>query len=120
MSENGNARDIVIILDIPIDRIDLSGVLTYCRKWLESDGGHQIATVNPEFIMTSQSNAEFAKALQDSDLNIADGIGLLYVSRMLHGGEKKLSRVTGVELSEKLSELCADMEKKIYLIGGDY
>ena len=110
-----DATNSVKILNIPIDQIDLAGVLERCREWLSGSGGHQIATVNPEFVMTSQRDEKFAHVLQNTALNIADGVGLLYVSRLLF--EKKLYRVTGVELTEQLAALCGEMGKTIYLVG---
>lgn len=71
------------ILDIPIDKINFFGALRKVEELINSRGNHQVATVNPEFIMHSLKNQDFRSALQESSLNTADGIGIIWASKFL-------------------------------------
>lgn len=103
------------ILGIKIDELNETQVLTKIGEWLDNSGGHQIATVNPEFAVTAQEDHEFKRLLNQTVLNTCDGFGLVLAAKLLSG--KKLPRVTGADLSRKLLE-GALPQAKIYLLGG--
>ena len=65
----------VTILDIPIDALTQSQVLERVSGFIAAGLPNQIATVNPEFIMAAQKNKEFRSTLQQTAINVADGIG---------------------------------------------
>lgn len=44
----------------------------------EDKGLTWVATVNPEFVMKSQKDKEFKQILQETDLNVVDGIALVW------------------------------------------
>jgi N-acetylglucosaminyldiphosphoundecaprenol N-acetyl-beta-D-mannosaminyltransferase len=71
------------ILNIPIDKMGFFDTLRKIEGLVGSGGPHQVATVNPEFIMHAQKNKEFRGALLSSSLNTADGIGILWASKFL-------------------------------------
>ncbi len=106
------------ILDVNVDLIDLAGTLNKISDWLKKDGQHIIATINPEFIMAAQANPEFKKILNEADICVCDGVGLVWAGRRLAG--VKLKRVTGVELVESLlipSSQFPVTSSRIYLLG---
>ncbi|MBI2645286.1 WecB/TagA/CpsF family glycosyltransferase, partial [Candidatus Uhrbacteria bacterium] len=111
------------LLGVPIEILSKQDIFKLCRGWLSGDAGNrrfrQIVTVNPEFLMEARKNTEFLHVLQDADLRIADGFGLVCASVFLYGFKRKFLRMTGVELTNILAQLCAEMGKKIYLIGAD-
>lgn len=105
------------ILDIKIDRIDLNGVIGKICGWLSDPATSQniIATVNPEFVLAAQKNAAFKAVLNSAAISTCDGVGLIWAAKFLNGD--KLTRVTGVELSEKLIRgECPGA--KVFLLGG--
>ncbi|MDD5731886.1 MAG: WecB/TagA/CpsF family glycosyltransferase [Patescibacteria group bacterium] len=71
----------ITILDIPIDQVNFFDALKKIEELVKSGGHHQVATVNPEFIIHSTRDKEFKKALQNSSLNTADGIGILWAAK---------------------------------------
>ena len=107
------------ILDVSIELFNKEEVLSLCQTWLYSSELHQIVTVNPEFLMESRRNHEFFNVLQKAQLRIADGFGLVLISRILYGKQGRLFRMTGVDLVYLLSDLCAQNGKSVYLMGGD-
>lgn len=76
---------------------------------------HQIATANPEFVMTAQDDPDFLDILQTVDLCLADGIGLVWASRLLK--HPLPERVPGSELVYHLASRCAAHQQPLFLLG---
>jgi len=100
------------ILGVKIDQIDLNGALPAIGRLIEGEGQHLVVTVNPEFIVEAQKNEAFKKVLNSAQLSTCDGAGLVWAAKLLK--QEKLTRVTGVDLTEKL--LATNF--KLYLLGG--
>ncbi|MDP2631089.1 MAG: WecB/TagA/CpsF family glycosyltransferase [Candidatus Uhrbacteria bacterium] len=111
----------IMILGVRVDKINLSELRERCRAWLTNDAQAKqcvrVVTVNPEFVIEAQKNAKFREVLNTADCSIADGIGLFFASWLLYGLRSRLFRVTGVEFTWLLAELCSQLGKKIYLLG---
>lgn len=86
-------------------------LLTLQRKSL-----YHVATVNPEFVIEAKSNLKFREALSKSDLNVADGWGVVLGLRVL--GEGRVERITGVDLVEEMLSYARKKGKKVFLLGG--
>ena len=112
----------MMILGVRVDKISLRELRERCRVWLlreERDSGCvRIVTVNPEFVIEAQKNTQFRSILNSADCAIADGIGLFFASLVLYGWRNRLFRVTGVELTWLLADLCSILGKRLYLLGG--
>ncbi len=109
------------ILGIPFDHVTksqaLQRVIDHLKshaKSSEKTGTFFIATPNPEMLLEADRNKPFKKVLQTSHLNIADGIGILWASKVLKTPLPE--RVTGVDF---MLEICAKVgkERKIFLLG---
>jgi N-acetylglucosaminyldiphosphoundecaprenol N-acetyl-beta-D-mannosaminyltransferase len=72
------------ILEIPIDCVTRSEAMIKISNFVESKLPNQIATINPEFIMAAKNNEAFRKALQTTELNVPDGVGLRAAATFLH------------------------------------
>lgn len=111
-----------MILGVRVDRISLHELQERCRVWLSREehgsGCVRVVTVNPEFVMEAQRNTEFRSILNSADCAIADGIGLFFASLVLYGWQQRLFRVTGVELTWLLADLCSTLGRRLYLLGG--
>ncbi len=103
------------ILGVRVDHTTYETALAQIETFLRAGGFHQIATINPEFVMLAQSNPEFARALNASALNLPDGVGLLWASRRL--GAPLRERVTGQEMVQRIAELAARRDEKIFFLG---
>jgi N-acetylglucosaminyldiphosphoundecaprenol N-acetyl-beta-D-mannosaminyltransferase len=104
------------ILDVRIDVMDRTGALAKCRSFLYDAKQHQIATVNPELIMEASKNSRFKKVLNDCDLCLADGVGVVWATKILEG--LKIERIPGVDLILELSSLAAEGGFGVFLLGG--
>lgn len=124
------------ILNIKVDNITYKETISKIEDFIKSKKPHQICTVNPEFIMAAQKNKAFMSILNNADLCVPDGAGLLWASRYLSkklksyppatpersdGGRGNLKpieeRVTGVDLILKIAELAEKNGYTIYLLG---
>lgn len=81
--------------------------------FLQTENQHQIVTVNPEFIVTAQSNKKFLEILNKASLALVDGAGIIKALQYL-GYEVSLdNRITGVRLNEILIDLAVNKNLKI-------
>lgn len=93
----------------------MAETLQIVGTFMDEPGLHQIATVNPEFVMTAQRDAEFLRVLQKAELCLPDGVGLLYAARRY--GERLPQRVPGSELVYHLATMAAEHGWRLFLLG---
>jgi N-acetylglucosaminyldiphosphoundecaprenol N-acetyl-beta-D-mannosaminyltransferase len=105
----------IYILGIRIDNVTYPDALARVQEFLCERGLHQIATVNPEFVVMAQRDAEFRRVLNACALNVPDGVGLLWAARHLKTPLRE--RVTGQELVERISAVAADSGARVFLLG---
>lgn len=105
----------ILILGIPVHAVTMDETLARIEGYMDAPRVHQIATVNPEFVMTAQSDAAFRHTLLTADLCLPDGIGLLYAARRL--GQTLPERVPGSELVYRLAERAAEKGWSLFLLG---
>ncbi len=141
MKENKNWTP-VKILKVRFDYITLKQALETVSQWSAGEEKYYITTPNPEILLQAQKNNKFLKVLNRSDLNIADGTGILWASKYLKIVEKNNNktikvikwifslktiflfpryirtvlpeRVTGSDL---MLEICKSSNAKIFLLG---
>lgn len=75
----------------------------------------QVTTVNPEFVVTAQTDKEFKKVINESDLSVPDGKGLEFAAKAK--GTEFTERITGVDLTWALAKLAEDKGYKVFLLG---
>jgi N-acetylglucosaminyldiphosphoundecaprenol N-acetyl-beta-D-mannosaminyltransferase len=103
------------ILDIPVHSVTVAEALILVEQFMTEPRLHQIATVNPEFVMAAQEDPDFRRVLNRADLCIADGVGLLLAGRWM--GQPLPGRVAGSDLVYQLAELAAEKEWRLFLLG---
>jgi len=86
------------VLGIRIDPLEENKLVKILRDYLKDEDRHFLATVNPEFIIEAQTNEKFRHILKYTDLNLADGIGILWATKYLNlkTRELQLSRINRV------------------------
>jgi N-acetylglucosaminyldiphosphoundecaprenol N-acetyl-beta-D-mannosaminyltransferase len=103
------------ILGVPVHAVTMDQTLTLIDRYMAESRLHQIATVNPEFVMAAQSDHAFRGVLNEADLCLPDGVGLLFAARRL--GQTIPGRVPGSELVYQLAEHAAARGWPLYLLG---
>lgn len=109
------AIDSLFVLGVRVDAVTFDQVLGCIDAFVADGGPHQIVTVNPEFVMAAQSDAEFRHIINTSALALPDGVGVCWASRYL--GRPLSERIPGVDLVERLAVLSAEQGYRIYFLG---
>jgi len=104
------------IAGVKINNLTKQQVLEKLEIFLHIPEQHQIATVNPEFIVKAQKDEEFKNILNECGLCVPDGFGLILASKFLKQPLKE--RITGVDLIWDIANLCEQNKCSIYLLGG--
>lgn len=106
----------VNILGVKVDMVTIPEAADTIMGFLDEDRLHTVFTPNSEIIMAAYRDAEFAEILNNADLLTADGIGVVYASRMLKKPIKE--RAAGYDIACQLLEKLKDTEHSIFLFGG--
>ncbi len=106
----------ITLLGVRVDNVTYDDAMARVEFFLRGRSAHQIATVNPEFVVMAQRNAEFRGALNACALNVPDGVGLLWAARRL--GTPLKERVTGQELVDRIAAWAAQRAAgRVFFLG---
>lgn len=109
------ARPRVELGGVHIDQIDLVAAVERIEQFARSGQPHQVVTVNLDFLSISEHNPDFRATLNAADLAVADGMPLVWLSRLR--GQPVPERVAGVELVTESCRLAAELDRGIFLLG---
>ena len=101
------------ILKVPFHPLTSQAALDTLLGFLKTDRNHLIVTPNPEAVMLAQRDEGFMRVLQNADLALPDGIGIILAAKW-----KKIpisTRVTGCDITINL--LSAAKGHTCYLLG---
>jgi N-acetylglucosaminyldiphosphoundecaprenol N-acetyl-beta-D-mannosaminyltransferase len=99
-----------------IDRITEAEVVAVVREALSAGRGGRIITPNIDILRRAQAEPEVRRHLDDADLIVADGMPLIWASRL--GGTPLPERVAGSSLIWSLSAGLGRDGRSIFVIGG--
>lgn len=103
------------ILNSPVDTLSMDETVSIIEKAIISRRPLRHTAVNAAKLVNMQKNKELFKSVTTSDLINADGQSVVWAARFL--GKHALSRVTGIELMQKLVELANIKKYKVFLLG---
>jgi len=106
----------VVILGIPFHNVSFDEAVEWARQRILSRRPGYIATANMDFVMQSWRDPELQRILLEADLVVADGIPIVWLSRLL--GPRLKARVTGSDLVPLLARMARDHHFSIYHLGG--
>lgn len=101
------------ILGVRIDNLDRFEILNKIKSFLNEPKFHQIATINPEFILEAQKNSKFKNILNDYDLNVADGFGIKLT--FWRFGKNLKCRIAGADLMLEILKIASKQKISIFL-----
>ena len=102
------------ILNCKIDLIDEKNALNEAKKALMENRNFHIITINPEMIMSSEKNPDFKELINNSDLNIPDGVGVKIALKIKSINQ---NQIRGVDFSRKLIELASKDNLRLGFLG---
>lgn len=104
------------ILGVGITTASKDEVLEYIfEKLLHGNEKLKIYTPNPEILVYGNSNNKFRKILNEADIAIPDGIGLIIASKILNKPLKE--KISGIDLMLEICRKSKDLPVRIGLLG---
>jgi len=103
------------ILGVRVDGVTHAELLSGLDEFVASKQPHQIVTLNPEMLVAAQADTGFQAMLNQADLRVADGVGLMLAARLL--GCPLPERITGSDEIYRLASHCAVRGYRPYLLG---
>lgn len=108
-------RKRVNILDVCFDKVTMKEAVDTVIRYIDENEKHTILTANPEIVMKAHHDKEFCKLMNQGDLVVADGIGIIIASKII---KKYLpERVAGYDLIQNIFKKIMTMDKTVYLFG---
>lgn len=104
------------ILGVEIDKINYQQALQKIEGFINDDQQHYLVTPNPEIVLKATKDVYYRGILNNADLSLPDGFGLILGSWFL--GDPIYHRITGIDLSYKIAQLANNQGYKIFLLGG--
>lgn len=104
------------ILGVNVDKISYNDAVSRIMKMLNEPENHIVFTPNSEIILMAYKDENFCGILNSADLLTADGIGVVYASRIL--GNPVPERVAGFDMACGVIDEIAQSGHRLYLFGG--
>lgn len=108
--------DRINILGTPVDPLTREQVITRIIASISLRRKTFIVAINPEKIMKARQDRKLKAILNQAQLCIADGTGILLAGKIL--GRPIPTRITGIDLMVSLVELAAAKGYRLYILGG--
>ncbi|MEZ0536317.1 polysaccharide pyruvyl transferase CsaB [Caldicellulosiruptoraceae bacterium PP1] len=105
----------IYIFGVRIDTVNFNLALKKIEQTIINNKKMVIFTPNVEMIMLSQKDIQFMKVLNNGDLNVPDGIGVIWASKYF--GQKLYERVAGFDLLIKMLPLLKKYYQRVFLLG---
>jgi N-acetylglucosaminyldiphosphoundecaprenol N-acetyl-beta-D-mannosaminyltransferase len=92
------------------------GIRVACQSFLQDGGTHCIYTPNPEILLYARKHPDYAAVLNDADLAVPDGFGIVLVDAVRRRGG--ISRWAGVDVAGWIVRLAAERGVRVMFLGG--
>jgi N-acetylglucosaminyldiphosphoundecaprenol N-acetyl-beta-D-mannosaminyltransferase len=104
------------ILGLSVNCVTMDEAIRCCLAMI-GDGRRPriISTVNAAVLVRSREDASLRRALQSSELVLADGMPVLWIARAL--GARSADRVTGVDLMAELLRVAGHQGLRLFFLG---
>lgn len=103
------------ILNVPVDMVDEREAMDIFRELMNSGECSLIVTPNSEIIVNASTDPELKSIIEQADLIIPDGIGLVYASKIM--GVPLKQRVTGIDFLETIIGYLEETGQSIFFLG---
>lgn len=122
---------------IEVDTFSKKEVLTKIELAIQDSDIMQIVTPYSEFVVEAEKNSDFRKAINNSELRVPDGIGILWAGAYLAGKWSNLllsllgivnrdiqlysvfpEKISGSDLIYDVLDLANQNKSRVYLLGG--
>jgi N-acetylglucosaminyldiphosphoundecaprenol N-acetyl-beta-D-mannosaminyltransferase len=105
------------VAGVRIDPVTLMSAVDLIESAVNDRSPMQVATVNLDFLVRAQHSVELRRVLDGSDLNVADGMPVVWLSKL--AGRPLPGRTAGSDLVPLALQRLAAMGARVFLFGGD-
>lgn len=105
----------VDVLGCRIDRLDMAGTIARCLTAVQTRSFASQMSVNVAKLVTLHKDPELRQAVDGSDIVNADGLGIVWASRLL--GDPLPERVAGIDLMHGLMAEADQRGYSVYILG---
>ena len=109
-------KDKVYILGVWVDMVYIPRAAEKIMQFFNEEGLHKVYTPNSEIIMAAYKKNEFRDVLNNAELLTADGIGVVYASKIL--GKPIAERAAGFDIACEVLERIKGTSHSVFLFGG--
>ena len=102
-------------LGVSVSPLSYDEIIADLRKRMAEGQASTIIAVNPEKVIAANKDAQLMSLINESTYQIPDGVGVLLASK-LKGGSIR-SRVTGVDMMDRLVQMAAEHGDRVFFYG---
>jgi N-acetylglucosaminyldiphosphoundecaprenol N-acetyl-beta-D-mannosaminyltransferase len=110
------ARAPLVLGPVRVDAVTCAEALDAVEALVRAGKGGAVFTPNVDHVMIAHEDAQMRDAYARVDLSLADGMPLLWASRMLGAGLPE--KVSGSDFTPLLLERAAERAWRVYFVGG--
>jgi N-acetylglucosaminyldiphosphoundecaprenol N-acetyl-beta-D-mannosaminyltransferase len=114
---NNQETSSVTLLGCPITRMGLDDFVSSAEEFIRSKTPHYVAMMNVAKLVKMRSDSDLAESILSADLIGADGVPLVWVSRLF--GTPLPGRVNGTDLMYRLLERAHEKRYRIFFLGAE-
>lgn len=103
------------IMGVGFDSLTLDEAVKRAQELMKERRAAYVVTPNPEIVMTCWENPAAQIAVQNADLVLPDGIGVVYGAKIL--GTPLKSKLPGIDFASALMDRMAKEGGRIFLLG---
>ncbi len=103
------------VLGCPVDQMTLDDCVAYFEQIIAQRQPCHIIVVNAAKIVKARIDKELQQIITDADVIGADGVPVVWASKLL--GQPLPGRVNGTDLMDRLFEVSAEKDYRVYLLG---
>lgn len=107
----------ITLMGCHVDNLSMEETLHTVERFIRSGRPHQHGVINVDKVVKAARDHELRRILNDCPLISADGMPVVWASRML--GKPLKERITGVDLFESIMQRAAKKGWRIFLLGAE-
>lgn len=100
---------------VDVSPLSYDEILIDIEQRMQEGKKSTIIAVNPEKVMAAEQNEQLRELINNSTYGIPDGVGILLASKLKKGSIT--SRVTGVDMMDRLLAFAAEKGYRVFLYG---
>lgn len=105
----------VNVLGIDVFSVRMAQLLNICEEHIDSKKTLLLGVVNVAKLVNYRKNVELQRSLMEADIVLADGLPIIWLSRML--GDPLPERVTGIDIMYELLKEADKKHYRVYFLG---